>query len=177
MSVKAASAMVRSSAHFLSQLTGSVGVVSGVLPVHLVLRALAVFIRMNHAEVLEGDGHWRHSGVREPWRSATFDSTPPGFTRLLPLLSPLNFFSSRRSWSSNSRSNCICSICASIRSLLVSQSSSDSNTSAVELRDQRKTRQRSPDIKASVPVQGPLWAGPSRGASTLRLRDQDSLGQ
>lgn len=56
--IKAASMIVRSSAHFTRQLTGSVGVVSGVLPVHLVLRTLAVFIRMNHPEVLEGDGHW-----------------------------------------------------------------------------------------------------------------------
>lgn len=44
---------------------------------------------------------------------------------VLPLLSPLNFFSSRRSWSSNSRSYCICSIWASIRSLAVSQPSPD----------------------------------------------------
>lgn len=40
-----------------------------------------------------------------------------------PLLSPLNFLSSRRSWSSNSRSNCICSIWASMRSLVVSDAS------------------------------------------------------
>lgn len=37
--------------------TGSVGVMSGVLPVHLVLRAVAVFIRMDLPVVLEGDGH------------------------------------------------------------------------------------------------------------------------
>lgn len=42
--------------------TGSVGVVSRVLPVHLVLRAVAVFIRMDHAVVLEGDGHWTQTG-------------------------------------------------------------------------------------------------------------------
>lgn len=42
--------------------TGSVGVVSRVLPVHLVLRAVAVLVRMDHAVVLEGDGHWTQTG-------------------------------------------------------------------------------------------------------------------
>lgn len=51
-----------------------------------------------------------------------------------PLLSPLNFLSSRRSWSSNSRSNCICSIWASIRSLVVLHTSSTSRRSGAGLR-------------------------------------------
>lgn len=55
--------------------TGSVGVMSCVLPVHLVLWAVAVFVRVNHAVVLEGDGHCRsrrqteervHSGSTQP---------------------------------------------------------------------------------------------------------------
>lgn len=55
-----------------------------------------------------------------------------------PLLSPLNFLSSRRSWSSNSRSNCICSIWASIRSLVVSHTSSTSRRSGAGLRAKRE---------------------------------------
>lgn len=55
-------------------LTGSVGVVSGVLPVHLILRTLTVLIRMNHPEVLEGDGHWRQRGEREPRGPGTVES-------------------------------------------------------------------------------------------------------
>lgn len=54
-------------------LTGSVGVVSGVLPVHLILRTLTVFIRMNLSEVLEGDGDWRQRGEHEPRGPGTVD--------------------------------------------------------------------------------------------------------
>lgn len=38
--------------------TSFVGIVSGVLPVHLVLRAVAVLIRMDHAVIFKGDGHY-----------------------------------------------------------------------------------------------------------------------
>lgn len=53
--------------------TSSVGVVSGVLPVHLVLRAVAVFIWMNHPVVLKGDGHWTQTWEHRPslpWNSS-----------------------------------------------------------------------------------------------------------
>lgn len=101
-------------------------------------------------------------------------------TRFLPLLSPLNFFSSRRSWSSNSRSNCICSICASIRSLLVSQTSSDSKRSAAGLRDEesrknvniRRHQRFCSSSGSGVGIR--VRAGP---AEELLLLDLDSLGQ
>ena len=40
--------------------TSSIGVVSGVLPINLLLRAVAVLIGVNHAVVLKGDGHCGH---------------------------------------------------------------------------------------------------------------------
>lgn len=48
-----------------------VGVVSRVLPVHLVLGAVAVFIRMDHPVVLKGDGHWTQTSsqtVTQIWK-------------------------------------------------------------------------------------------------------------
>lgn len=45
----------------LFSITSSVGVVSSVLPVHLILWAVTVLIRMDHTVILEGDGHWTGS--------------------------------------------------------------------------------------------------------------------
>jgi hypothetical protein len=38
--------------------TGFVGVVASVLPINFILRAVAILVRVHHAIVLKGDGHY-----------------------------------------------------------------------------------------------------------------------
>lgn len=104
--------------------TWYVGIITSILPVHLIFRAITVFIRMHFSIIFKGNGNLKGKIVEDLFRSMlqAFVTTQSSCHNklMVPLLSPLNFFSSRLSCASYSLSNSICSIWASIRSLEVS---------------------------------------------------------
>lgn len=78
-------------------------------------------------------------------------------TASLPLLSPLYFRSSLRSWVSHSRSYCICSIWASTRSLLVSGPSSGFASGPASLQLTERVGENKNYIRGlSDPYSGPI---------------------
>lgn len=115
--------------------TCSIRIMTGILPINLILWAVTV-IGMHLPIIFKGYGDLRDktnkrvcdyqgfatsSQLCQLKRSAKNISKAKIFLLMrVPLLSPLIFFSSRRSCASYSLSNSICSIWASIRSLEVS---------------------------------------------------------
>lgn len=111
--------------------TWSVGVITSVLPVNLIFRAVTFFKRMYFSIVFKWNGNLKgKNSWLFIWSCVQAFPTIQwkGHNKVtVPLLSPLNFFSSRLSCASYSLSNSICSIWASIRSLEVSTFSPEMN--------------------------------------------------